>query len=126
MMRPEILAERGKKIGREAALRRQREAEQEEIRKRQKELEHSMKQQRQVLMEEAAIKRRHEQRVREEAQRQSDLIPLDPRHVYAASARGLGDKDGLRARHPNFAQDPMTSRRLSSRKAEDQPPAKAE
>ena len=126
MMRPETLAEREERIKREATLRRQSAAEQEEIRKRQKELEHSMKQQRQVLMEEASIKRRHEQRAREEAQRQSDMTPLDPRHVYAASARGLGDKDGLRARHPNFAQDPMTSRRLSSRKAEDQPPAKAE
>ena len=126
MMKPETLAERRERIEREAVLRRQREAEQEEIRKRQRELEYSTVQQRQVLLEEEAIKRRQELRVREEAQRRNELIPLDPRHIYAASARGLGDKDGLRARIPNFAQDPMTSRRLSPGKQEGQPPAKAE
>lgn len=124
MMRPETLAERQAMIEREALLRRQREAEQAEILRRQRDLEHATMQKRQVLLEEEAIKRRQEQRAREEAQRQSE--PLDPRHVYAATARGLGDKDGLRARIPNFAQDPMTSRRPRSNKPEAQPPIKAE
>ncbi len=124
MMKPETLAERQEMIEREATLRRQREAEQAEIIKRQRELERSTIQQRQVLLEEEAIKRRQEQRIREETQRQRDLTPLDPRHVYAAAARGLGDKDGLRARIPNFAQDPMTSRRPQTEKPA--PPIKAD
>ncbi len=126
MMRPETLAERRERIAREAELRRQREAEQAEITRRQRELEHTTRQQRQVLLEEETIKRRQEQRARAEAQRQSELVPLDPRHVYAASARGLGDKDGRRTRIPDFAQDPMTSRRLTPEKRGDQPPAKAD
>ncbi|GAC1482212.1 MAG: hypothetical protein NVS2B12_37300 [Ktedonobacteraceae bacterium] len=126
MMRPETLAERRARIAREAEQRRQQEQELAEARKRQLELERSMMQQRQVLLEEEAIKRRQEQRVREESRRQMEDTPLDPRHVYAASARGLGDKDGLRARIPNFAQDPMTSRRPTRDKPESEPPAKAE
>jgi ribosome-associated toxin RatA of RatAB toxin-antitoxin module len=129
MMRPETLAERQASIEHEAMLRRQKEQENEEARKRKLELEHSTMQQRQVLLEEGEIKRRQEQRTREETQKQTDATPLDPRHVYAATARGLGDKDGLRARDPNLLQDPMTSRRptpSSSKKPAHKPPIRAE
>ncbi len=129
MMRPETLAERQARIEREAMLRRQKELEHETAMKRKTELELSTMQQRQVLLEEGEIKRRQEQRIREETRRQTEAIPLDPRHIYAATARGLGDKDGLRARDPNFVQDPMTSRRPTSpapKKPATQPPARAE
>jgi len=126
MMRPETLAERQARIEHEAQIRRQQEQEREEARKRKQELELSTKQQRQVLLEEGEIKRRQEQRVREDVQNKA--TPLDPRHVYAATARGLGDKDGLRARDPNFVQDPMTSRRPKPQpsKKPQQPIIKAE
>jgi hypothetical protein len=110
MMSPEALAERQTWIEREAQERQQKEAELMEAR-RQK-LEHERQiiaEHRQALAREAE-RRRKEQKEYEDASRRSVRIPLDTRYTYAAGARGLGDRDGLRARIPNFAQDPMTSR----------------
>jgi ribosome-associated toxin RatA of RatAB toxin-antitoxin module len=111
MMSPEALAERQTRIEREAQERQQKEIALAEARQQRLERERQMLvEQREILVIEAE-KRRKEQKERAEALRRSAMIPLDPRHSYAASARGLGDKDGLRARIPNFTQDPMTSRR---------------
>jgi hypothetical protein len=111
MMSPEALAERQARIEREAQERQEKEAELVEVRRQRLERERQIiAEQRKVLAQEAE-KQRKEQKEREEASRRSVGIPLDPRYTYAAGARGLGDRDGRRSRHPNFALDPMTSRR---------------
>jgi ribosome-associated toxin RatA of RatAB toxin-antitoxin module len=110
MMSPEALAERQSWIEHEAQERQQKEAELVEARRQKLERERQIiAEYRQILAREAE-KRRKEQKEREEALHRSVIIPPDTRHAYAAGARGLGDRDGLRARVPNFAQDPMTSR----------------
>jgi hypothetical protein len=111
MMSSEALAERQARIEREAQERQQKEAQELEARRQRLERERQISaEQRQILAREAA-KRRKERQEREEAVRRSAMIAPDLRYTYAARARGLGDKDGLRARIPNFTQDPMTSRR---------------
>ncbi len=111
MMSPEALAERHTRIERETQEWQQQEAELLEVKRQKLERERQVvAEQRQVLAREA--ERRHEeQQAHEEALRRSVVLPPDPRYTYAARAHGLGDRDGLRARIPNFAQVPMTSRR---------------
>jgi hypothetical protein len=110
MMSPEALAERQARIGREAQERQQKEAELVEVRRQRLEHERQIIAEQQRVLASEAEKRRKEQQEREETLRQSVEIPPDPRYTYAVRARGLGDRDGLRARIPNFTQDPMTSR----------------
>jgi hypothetical protein len=111
MMSPEALAERQTRIEREAQERQRKEAESVEVRRQRLERERQIiAEQRQILAREAE-KRRKERQEREEALLRSVRIAPDPRYAYAAGARGLGDRDGRRARIPNFTGDPMTSRR---------------
>ncbi|GCF07807.1 SRPBCC family protein [Dictyobacter arantiisoli] len=111
MMSPQALSEREAKIAQEATLRQQLAATQATERQRKLESEQARQREQSEILAREAIKRQQEMREREEARRKAASIPLDPRHTYAAWAHGLGDKDGMRARIPNFAQDPMTSRR---------------
>jgi ribosome-associated toxin RatA of RatAB toxin-antitoxin module len=111
MMSPEALAERQASIEREAQERQQKEVKLVEARRQRLEHEHQVVAEHRQTLAREAEKRHKEQKEREEASRRSCMLPLDPRHTYAALARGLGDKDGFRARIPNFTQDPMTSRR---------------
>jgi hypothetical protein len=111
MMSPQALAERNQRINQEAELKQRVTSEQEAIRKQRIDQERQLHREQDVILAEEAKKRQKERIEREIAQSKADAIPLDPRHSYAALARGLGDKDGLRARFPNFAMDPMTSRR---------------
>jgi|SRR5437764_2408762 len=111
MMSPEALTERQARIEHENQQRQQKEAELAEG-KRQR-LEHERQiiaEQRQILAREAE-KRRKEQQEREEALLRSCRLAPNPRYTHAVRARGLGDRDGRRARDPNFTRDPMTSRR---------------
>jgi len=111
MMTPEALTERQTRIEREAQERQQQETELLEMKRQKLERERQLvAEQRQILAREAE-KRRKEEREHEEALRRSVTLPPDPRYTYAARARGLGDRDGLRVRIPNFAQVSMTSRR---------------
>lgn len=110
MMSPEALAERQARIEREAQERQQKEAALTEARQQRLEREQQIFVEQRDILSREAEKRRREQKERVEALRRSAAIPLDPRHTYAAWAHGLGDKDGRRARIPNFTQDPMTSR----------------
>lgn len=111
MMSSQAMAQREAKIAQEALEKQRIRAEQEAERKRQINQERQLQREREIILGQEAIRRQRERVEREEAQRKADAIPLDPKHSYAALAHGLGDKDGLRARFPNFAQDPMTSRR---------------
>jgi len=111
MMSPRALAERDQRISQEAEMKQRITAEREAIRKLQIEQERQLQREQSIILAEEARKRQRERIERAAAQSAADAIPLDPRHSYAARARGLGDKDGLRARFPNFAMDPMTSRR---------------
>ena len=111
MMTPEALAERQARIEREDDERQQKEAELVEVRRQRLEQERQIiAEQRQILAREAE-KRRKERQEHEEALLRSGSIAPDPRYTYAAGAYVLGDRDGLRARNPNFTRDPMTSRR---------------
>jgi hypothetical protein len=110
MMTPEALAERQVRIERETWERQQKELELLEARRQRLERERQIiAEQRQILAREAN-KRWKEQKEREEALHRSTGIAPDTRYIYAAGAHGLGDRDGRRARIPNFARDPMTSR----------------
>ena len=111
MMSPQAMAERKQRIAQEAELKQHLTAEREAISKQRIDQERQLQREQKVMLSEEAKKREQERIEREIAQRKADAIPLDPRHSYAAVARGLGDKDGIRARFPNFAMDPMTSRR---------------
>jgi ribosome-associated toxin RatA of RatAB toxin-antitoxin module len=111
MMSPEALAERQTRIGREAQERQQKEAELVEVRRQKLERERQIVAEQRLILAREAEKRRKERQAREEAVHRSVVIPPDPRYTYAARAYGLGDRDGLRARTPNFTQAPMTSRR---------------
>ncbi len=110
MMAPEALAERKARIAREAEERRRAEEQRENARKRKAELERQITLEQKTILEREAVKHQQELRARETVRLNNPVAALDPRHTYAALARGLGDKDGLRARVPNFTQDPMTSR----------------
>ncbi len=113
MMTPEALAARQARIEREDELRRQQQAEQEAAFKLKEERERQLLQEQQELLKREAVRSQQEQRAREAARRQRTSAPLDPRYTHATWARALGDKDGLRARDPNFTRDPMTSRQPS-------------
>ena len=111
MMTPDALAERQARIEREAQERQQKEAELVEVKRQRLEQQRQIiAEQRQILAHEAE-KRRKERQEREEALRGSARNTPDPYYTYAAGAHGLGDRDGRRARVPNFTLDPMTSRR---------------
>lgn len=111
MMSAAAMNERQARIEREAELRRQAEAAREAALKAQAERERQTLRAQQAMLEREAVRRRQEQLHGEGNQRLRDTVPLDRRHIYAAWAHGLGDKDGGRARFPNFTEDPMTSRR---------------
>lgn len=111
MMSPKALAERNQRITQESELKQRITAEREAIHKQQLEQSRQLQHEQEIILAAEAKKRWQERIEREAAQSKADAIPLDPRHSYAALAHGLGDKDGLRARFPNFAMDPMTSRR---------------
>ena len=109
-MSPQALAERQARIQRETEMRLQEEkARQEALRLKAEQEQRALEEQRSMLAREA-VRRRQEELMREASRQSLGEIPLDPRHVYAAWANGLGDKDGSRARIPNFTQDPMTAR----------------
>jgi hypothetical protein len=113
MMAPDALAARQTRIAQENELRRQQQADLESARKLKEEHERQLQQEQRELLAREAVRRRQEDRAREAAQRQRVTAPLDPRDSHATLARALGDKDGLRARDPNFTRDPMTSRHPS-------------
>jgi ribosome-associated toxin RatA of RatAB toxin-antitoxin module len=115
MMSPEALAERQARIEREARERQQKETELVEARRQKLERERQIVDEQRQILDHEAEKRYKEQKEHEEALRRSAIIVLDPRYTYAAGAHGLGDRDGRRARVPNFARDPMTSRRPTRR-----------
>jgi hypothetical protein len=111
MMSSHAMAQREAKIALETRETERIRAEQEAERKRLIDQERQLQQEQEIILSQEAIRRQQERAERAEAQRKADAVPLDPRYSYAALAHSLGDKDGLRARFPNFAQDPMTSRR---------------
>ena len=110
MMQPEILAARQARVERELQeLQRQRKSLLEAKERKIEQERQLANTQREILAHEAE-KRRLE--LQEQRARQSQPSePIDPRYIYAAWAHALGDKDGRRARIPNFTQDPMTTRR---------------
>lgn len=110
MMSTEALADRQARIEREAQERQQREAELAEAERRRSELERQIIAERRRILAREAEKRRRERQEREEALRQAAKVVPDPYYASAARARVLGDRDGRRARKPNFEQDPMGSR----------------
>jgi len=111
MMSPQALAERQARIEHEAEQRQHQQIESEAARQLRQEQEQQLKQNQQALLEHEAERRRQELLAGQTVLHHVTEVSLDPRYTYAAWARGLGDKDGLRARIPNFTQDPMTSRR---------------
>jgi hypothetical protein len=111
MMSLQALAERQARIEHETEQHQHQQAERETARQLRKEQEQQSMREQQALLKHEAERRRQEQLARQTILHRTTEVQLDPRHTYAAWARGLGDKDGLRARIPNFTQDPMTSRR---------------
>jgi hypothetical protein len=111
MMSLQALAERQVRITREAEQHQRQQAEREIAKQLRKEQEQQWIREQQALLQHEAERRQQEQLIHQAVIRHETEIQLDPRYTYAAWARGLGDKDGLRARIPNFTQDPMTSRR---------------
>lgn len=109
MMSPQALAERQVRIEHEAEQHQHQQIEREAARRLRQEQEQLSMQNQQALLEHEAERRRQE--AGQTVLSHVTEVPLDPHYTYAAWARGLGDKDGLRARIPNFTQDPMTSRR---------------
>lgn len=129
-MSPQALAERQARIEQEDALRRQAEQEREEARQRQAEQQRQAEREQRERLASEAARRRLEQRAREAAilnsasiQPATEYDPLQWSATYAWLAHGLGDKDGLRARVPNYTQDPMTSRRPVKSQGDVAPPA---
>ncbi|GCE19824.1 SRPBCC family protein [Dictyobacter kobayashii] len=122
MMSPQALAERQAKIAQEAERRQRLKAEQEAEQQRKVQQERELQREREIILAQEAQKRRQEEREREAALRKAATVPLDPRHTYAAWARGLGDRDGSRVRDPNIGQDPMTARRRSKPGISAKPP----
>jgi Polyketide cyclase / dehydrase and lipid transport len=121
MMSPEALAERHTRIEHEVQERQQKEAELVEVRRRWLERERQIVAEHRQILAREAEKRRKELQEREEALRRSARVLPDLRYTHAVRARGLGDRDGLRARIPNFTQDPMTSRHPAKRGISAQP-----
>lgn len=111
MMAIDALAERQRRIEREAEERRLQLSEQETVQQQKKAEADRLLREQQLVLAREAERRRKEQQARSAALAGKETRPLDPRYTYAAWARGLGDKDGLRVRDPNFTRDPMTSRR---------------
>jgi hypothetical protein len=111
MMSPEALAERQARIERETQERQQKELELLEARRQRLERERQIIAEQRLILAREAKKRWKEQKEREEALLRSARIVPDPHYTYATGAHGLGDRDGRRARIPNFTRDPMTSRR---------------
>jgi hypothetical protein len=109
MMSLQALAERQVRIACEAEQHRHQQAEREITRRLSKEQEQQWIREQQALLQREAERRQQERLKHQAVVRQKTEVQLDS-HTYAAWARGLGDKDGLRARIPNFTQDPMTSR----------------
>ena len=107
----QALAERQVRIEREAEQLRHQQAERETARRLREEQEQQSMRKQQALLKREAERRGQELLARQTVLRHTTEVQLDPRHTYAAWARSLGDKDGWRARIPNFTQDPMTSRR---------------
>lgn len=126
MMSPQALAERQARIAREEELRRQAEQERDLARQRQIEMERQAQEEHQAQLASEAAKRRLEQRAREGIQPYTEYDPLQWSTTYGWLARGLGDKDGRRARHPNFTQDPMTSRLPLKPQSDSLPPPSSE
>lgn len=111
MMSLQALAERQARIAHEAEVYQRQRAEYEFLIQTKKEQEQKRIEEQKALLKCEAERRRQELLTQQAVRQYKTEIQLDPRHSYAAWARGLGDKDGLRARIPNFTQDPMTSRR---------------
>ncbi len=111
MMSLQALAERQIRIMREEEQHRRQQAEHEIARKFRKEQEQQWIREQQALLQHEAERRQQEQLTHQAVMQSTTEVQLDPWYTYAAWARSLGDKDGLRARIPNFTQDPMTSRR---------------
>jgi hypothetical protein len=123
-MSPQALIERKARIQQETEIQLRQKAASLAARQRKLENEQRTRQTQQEQLKRGAATTQQEHIAREEARQKAAMAPLDRRHTYAAWAHGLGDKDGLRARHPNFAQDPMTSRRPIKAQAATPPPAK--
>jgi uncharacterized membrane protein len=111
MMSSQALAKRQARIAQEAELYQRQKEEYESFRQLKKEQEQRWIEEQKAILQREAERRRQELLTQQVIRRRQTEVQLDPRHTYAAWARGLGDKDGLRARIPNFTQDPMTSRR---------------
>ncbi len=107
----QALAERKLRIEDEEKKHRQHKLEYEMDKKIREDEERYWKGKQQDLLEREAERREQEEFARQVASHKAREVQLDPHYTYAAWAHSLGDKDGLRARIPNFTQDPMTSRR---------------
>lgn len=110
MMSLEALAERQVRIACETEQYQHQQVECETARRLKNEQEQQSIREQQALLQHEAERRQQEQLTYQTIIGHKTEAQLDPRYTYAAWARGLGDKDGLRARIPNFTQDPMTSR----------------
>ncbi|GCE27293.1 hypothetical protein KDA_27770 [Dictyobacter alpinus] len=111
MMSPDAMTARQQKLSQEQERRKLLQAEREAERQKQRERERQIQQERETILARESIKRRQEEAERAVAQQKAETTPLDPKHSYAAWARGLGDRDGTRVRNPDIGQDPMTARR---------------
>jgi len=111
MMNAQVLKQRQTRVEEETRSKQRLESEHAKAQQQKREHEQRLRQEQRELLRREAEKKRQTQLTGQGTRRTALAAPLDPRHTYAALARGLGDKDGLRARIPNFAQDPMTSRR---------------
>ena len=110
MMSLQALAERQTRIMHEVEQHQRQQTECEIARQLRQEQEQQRIREQQALLQHEVERRQQEQLTHQAVMQHTTEAQLDPRHTCAAWARSLGDKDGLRARIPNFTQDPMTSR----------------
>jgi Polyketide cyclase / dehydrase and lipid transport len=117
-MRPDALAERQARIARETRVRETAEQARLEADKQRRKQEQQAEQAQRATLEREAARRLQEQREREANLAQIQVTPrqLDPvldtlgGRNASKDRTAFGDRDGLRPRHPNYEQSPMTAR----------------